>query len=205
MRPIIKSFLMLALAGICTMALVGCEPVITGCNTFTYRGQSFDGPCEPVPGSDFGGQCPYFARMWSSAFPDICFIIQCSGCCISSLEVSDDLSWLDDKGTDELIDGAEATESGGSEGGVVFSGKVANTNGQGVPDVTVTLIQILSDAIQKKAGMATTNEDGEFVMENTPPGTYLLKATYGGVAATLHEGIEIESGVDVIGYVVLMY
>lgn len=64
------------------LSLGGCsfiQPIITGCNTFRYRGASFPNNCNA-----FDGPCPSSYRQITGSFTAD---IVCDSCCIASVTI----------------------------------------------------------------------------------------------------------------------
>lgn len=68
-------------------------------------------------------------------------------------------------------------------------GKVTDVNGASIPGATVTITQNGTNRTQTSA----TNDDGEYVITQLPPGTYTLKISYTGFKISLNENITLET------------
>jgi outer membrane receptor protein involved in Fe transport len=68
-------------------------------------------------------------------------------------------------------------------------GKVTDANGASVPGAAVTITQIGTNRTQT----ATTNDDGEYVIPQLPPGTYTLKVSASGFKIALNENLVLET------------
>lgn len=68
-------------------------------------------------------------------------------------------------------------------------GKVTDANGANVPNATVTITQNGTNRTQT----TTTNEDGEYVIPQLPPGSYTLKISNSGFKIALNENITLET------------
>lgn len=68
-------------------------------------------------------------------------------------------------------------------------GKVTDANGASIPNATVTVTQKGTNRTQT----VTTNEDGEYVIPQLPPGEYVLKISSSGFKIALNENITLET------------
>ena len=68
-------------------------------------------------------------------------------------------------------------------------GKVTDANGSSIPGATVTITQNGTNRTQT----ANTNDDGEYVILQLPPGAYTLKISASGFKIALNENITLET------------
>src|SRR4051794_22998530 len=83
------------------------------------------------------------------------------------------------------VTGSYAQNTGGT-----FSGKVTDRAGAGIPNATVTLTSITSNASQK----ATTGSDGTFTVPNVAAGDYRIDIERPGFRRSAQQTVQVGAG-----------